>query len=363
VSVLGDRVDTIPILAVLGAGNDEVDATIAAVSQLVTAYGEAGQDLFLAGFGTSFFYGGDDYDRFVVTRHGFDSANWFDGGSGFNELIVETPPTGTTTVSPIPSGFKVQNSDHSGLTQAWNIGNVVIDVIGDSGIVIDGSNDDDTIRTFDSTSDLAPPLSAGQLLIAGLGADITINGVQPNQSIGIHGQGGNDTFQSLGNAEAFVTFFGDSGDDQFFITEESRFASFVGGAGYDRMSLQGSAFSETIEVFSSPPATISMAVDSTIVGDARETEEFVVDGMGSSDDIRALIDQFALNFLNFKFYGGAGNDIIDLNVGDGSYGNFTVDGGAGDDYLIGSPLANTQILLGGLGNDRIETYSAAAIFG
>ncbi len=363
VSVAGDRVDTIPILAILGAGNDEVDANIAAISQVVTAYGEEGQDLFYSGPGTSFFYGGDDYDRFVVSRHSYDSANWFDGGSGFNELVVETPPTGTTAVSSIPSGFKVTNSDHTGQTLAWNIGNVVVDVIGGGGIVIDGSNNDDTIRTFDSTSDLLPTLPTGQLLIAGLGADITINGVLPNQVIDIHGEGGDDTFQSLGNAGAFVTFYGDSGDDSFVITEESRFATFAGGDGYDRTSLQGSAFSELIEILSTAPATITMVVDNNIVGDSRETEEFIVDAMGGSDEIRATIDQFLFNFLNFKFYGGAGNDIIDLNFGGGSFGHFTVEGGAGEDYLIGSTLANSQLLSGGLGNDRIETGSSALVFG
>ncbi|MBI1321701.1 hypothetical protein GC170_00730 [bacterium] len=360
--VTGNSATPVAITAFLGTGDDlVVTSGNVAPNQIVTAWGEAGNDDFISGPGTDYFYGGSEYDIFVVSANAFDSNDWFDGGTGFNELVVNTPPAGTTTVTAIPSGFSVFNSDYTGGTIALNIGNLMIN--GGGGIVINGSNNDDTIRTFDSNSDLVPPLAPATLLVAGLGADIYINGVVPNQSIGIHGEGGNDTFQSLGNAEAFLTFYGDSGDDQFVITEESRFASFVGGDGYDRMSLQGSAFSEMIEIFSSPPATISMAVDSTLVGDATDAEEFSVDGMGGSDDIRALIDQFVFNFLNFKIYGGAGNDIIDLNVGGGSYGNFTVDGGAGEDYLIGSPLANTQILLGGLGNDRIETYSAAAIFG
>ena len=79
--------------------------------------------------------------------------------------------------------------------------------------------------------------------------------------------------------------------------------------------------------------------------------------MTSGDDALFLRDSVSEGSANVRISGievieaGDGNDIVDLTSDIESYGNVTIDGGAGNDTLWSN--AGDDLLLGGAGNDHL----------
>jgi Ca2+-binding RTX toxin-like protein len=356
VFVFGDALSPMRILAILGMGEDHVNTENASVGQVVYAYGEEGVDVFRSGPGADIFYGGDDFDSFLMNPNSFDSDDLFDGGSGFNELIVIAPPIGTTVIASIPSGFEVTNTSYSGATIALNMGSLEVALEGGD-VIVSGSNNDDVIRTFDSGSDLAPPLAPETLLITGLPGTITLLGVTSTSTVDIHGQGGDDTFESLGNSGATVNFHGDSGDDRFVVTAESELAHFFGGAGLDTVAVTGTYAADDIVVEPSGLGSQDIVLNGLSMGTAYDAESMQVDALGGNDTVFVGLIVPTTGLVNFEILGGDGDDILTV-TGEKS-GTFALWGGAGADLISGPDGSATTIVYGGSGNDIVFLGEAA----
>ncbi|MFM7592284.1 MAG: beta strand repeat-containing protein, partial [Isosphaeraceae bacterium] len=335
---LGNSFSPVPILAKLVDGNDTINTFGASAQQTVTAYGEGGQDDYSAGPGIDNFYGGNDFDIFTENGNSVQSSDTYDGGSGLNQLVVYNVAGGTTTLNSIPGGFDVSNTVPGAATlNARDVAYVQVVMAANSvGLVVSGTNADETIRTFDSNSNVVPPVPVNSLAIVGLGFNLTASNVLAGQNIKIQGQGGNDTFQALGNALANVNFFGDSGNDRLVITEESVLSSFTGGAGTDTVQVIGSVNNDfLIGDLSAQTITYNGSQMAVVI----EAEVFNIDGLAGNDVIQIVNLPAVAGNLSFNLSGGDGND------------------------TISGPATGSIVISGGLGNDNIVANAASQIFG
>ena len=350
--VSGTELAAVDIFATLEAGNDEVSAIAASSGQNTTVYGGSGNDAYATGAGSDNFYGGDDFDGLMITDSSINSDDLYDGGSGFNGVEVAYS-SGTSLITAIPSGFEISNSAGTGSTTALNVG--IVNISGGSSIAISGTNNDDTIRTFDSQSGVVPPIPAGELVIAGLSASIVLTGVTSATVVDIYGQGGNDTFQSLGNANATVNFLGNSGNDTFEVTQESRPASFSGGAGTDRVHVLGTVNGDALTFQASGPDE-QISYNGANAGTVINAEILNVEGLAGNDLIQVFSVDTGSGLSEIELIGGDGNDYI--SVQSLKSGTFNISGGDGNDTIYGADTPGVMVIHGGAGDDAITLGTA-----
>lgn len=344
--VIGDSAIPVDVFATLAEGDDFVNTVASSIAQRVTAYGQAGDDSFVTGPGTDLFYGGDDFDDLIVSAASVNSFDYLDGGTGYNMAYVDSVAGGTSVITAIASGFLIRNTAGTGATTALNVGGLTVD--GASGVAIQGSNNDDVIRTFDSTSDLTNPPAPDQLIVTGLPGEILIYGITPASIINITGEGGNDTFQAVGNAGASLNFSGNSGNDRFVVNQETALASFNGGDGIDTVSVEGTVGNDDILAQNNGSA-VEITLNGVIAGTVNRAENLVIDALSGNDSIGVITGG---DLANTSITGGDGDDIVNL-FGNNS-GNFVVDGGAGTDSISGPDGTSTFRAYGGSGNDAIS---------
>jgi Ca2+-binding RTX toxin-like protein len=208
-------------------------------------------------------------------------------------------------------------------------------------IEVDGSDDDDKIEI--SARGLAASTLTNFYVRAFDGDDIVSVDANVITNSSFNGNKGDDTM-GLANASLQNSFFlGGSGDDTIDVRDIGS-GEVNGNKGEDTINAQGG--------FNTTGAQIR--------------------GGKQNDTINTRFD-----FVDSTFYGDLGNDR--LNIGDGDYGSSTafggegldtiftetfvdslvMDGGAGDDRILGSAtLGNTYI--GGEGNDTITAGLTAA---
>jgi len=354
-NVLGNSISPVSMLAVLGAGNDSVNTFNASAQQSVTAYGDAGQDDYIAGPGIDNFYGGEDFDRFTESANSVQSTDSYDGGTGQNQLTINNVAGGTTTISLIAGGVDISNTViGSATTNARNVANIlVVQASTSTGLTVSGSNADETIRTFDSNSAIVPPLPVNTLSIAGLGFNLLAANVSAGQNIQIQGQGGNDTFQALGNSSANIIFRGDSGEDTLVVTNESVNSAFDGGPGTDTVSVQGTVNND---VLIADLATQTLTYNGSTKCVVLSAEVIVADALSGDDTIQVLNLPATTIDLTFHLYGGDGND----NISGPAYGTIVIYGGLGNDTISANAVSQIfgneghDTITGSAGNDTIS---------
>ena len=350
--VSGTALAPVDVFASLEAGNDEVSAIAASSGQNTTVYGGAGNDAYATGAGSDNFYGGDDFDGLMITDSSINSDDLYDGGSGFNAVEVAYT-SGTSLITAIPSGFEISNSAGTGSTTALNVG--VVNISGGSSIAISGTNNDDTIRTFDSQSEIVPPIPAGELVISGLTAPIVLTGVTSATVVDIYGQGGNDTFQSLGNANATVNFLGNSGNDTFEVTQESTPANFSGGVGTDTVHVLGTVNGDALTFQASGPDE-QISYNGADAGTVINAEILNVESLAGNDLIQVFTVGTGSGLGEIDLVGGDGNDYI--SVQNLTSGTFNISGGDGNDTIYGADTPGVMVIHGGAGDDAITLGTA-----
>ena len=325
--------------------------------------------------------GGDDQFRVTGTGDGFDII---DGGAG-TDTVIATVANATIGITSITGIEAISSGGFSGVSILGSSGANVLNFasVTLTGITkLDGGAGNDTI-TGSSAADT----------ILGSGGDDALNGGD-----------GNDTFQYTGSANGFDGVDGGLGTDTIAVLANSTvigLSSITGietitAGSFTGVSISGSANADTLDFSSTTLTGISKidggsgndvitgsAAADTILGSAgddtinagggNDTIQFTgttngfdaIDGGAGTDTISALANSTVIglsaltgvetitagSFTGVYITGSGNADTLDFtsvtltNIG-------RVEGGAGNDTIIGNTAANT--LWGGLGNDILD---------
>jgi Ca2+-binding RTX toxin-like protein len=220
-------------------------------------------------------------------------------------------------------------------------------------IQVFGQNGDDVIK-LDESNGALPPAN----LFGGSGNDTIIGGSGGDKLFGqagddiLQGKGGNDfLFGGTGNdvltgGDADDQVFGEGGDDRMIWNPGDDTDLFEGGAGNDTAEVNGGGGDEQFTITANGsrvrfdrlnPAPFSL--------DLGTTENLVLNAGGGNDTFSATGNLAAL--IKLTIDGGAGNDTLL-----GSNGADTLLGGEGDDFIDGQQ--GNDIALLGAGNDTFQ---------
>jgi|GEM_PF-2853944 len=297
-----------------GSGNDVIDASGSGGSVLV---GNIGNDTITGGSGSDVIYG-DDFTESASTGGGYAYAALSISGSTSDSAetltyVVGGLPDGVTLVDANGNALAA-NADGTYSLTASQLSGLELKVPTDGSVTsvdltVTATSHEGTTTASASTS---AHIDLGALV--GDGAD-TLSGGAGSDTL--YGGGGNDTFiysadKVSGWADADYQDQGGRAQDGTDKTVDANGYNatndtYFGGSGHD-----------------------------TLV-------------MGSGDDAIHISNLNSVEVIN----AGAGNDVVDLNYSDGTtYGDVTVDGGSGDDYIFANDGNDT--LLGGTGNDYLS---------
>jgi len=317
------------------AGDDVVDG-LGLVSGAIqfTADGGAGDDILVGGAGNDTLAGGDNNDVLL----GGAGLDVLDGGPGDN-IVIQDAGNATEGIVTI-LGNALDNTLTVSRNAAGNIFSNGVAIPGatvanTSLIRVFGRGGNDTI-TFDEASGALP---AG-MLYGGDGVDI-ING--GSNSDFLFGGGTNDTLIAKGG---FDLLFGGAGNDT--LTSGDADDQSFGEAGDDRMIWnpgddtdlnEGGSGTDTVEVNGGGGAEVftTTANGVRVRFDRLDPAPFAID-IGTSE--------------NLVLNANGGNDSFSATGNLAALIRITVDGGAGDDTILGSNGAD--VLLGGDNNDFID---------
>ena len=372
----------------MNGGNDMFSATgnLAALIK-ITVDGGAGDDTILGGNGADLLIGGTGNDFIdgqqgndtILMGEGDDTFQWdpgdgsdtVEGGAGFDTMLfngsnasenIDIAANGervrfTRDVAAITMDLNdVERIRFNALGGADNI--VVNDLSGTDAREVeinlavngagDGAADKVTVQGSNGNDgQIKVATVGGAIVVSGLAAQTTITGSEAaNDQLVVNGLAGNDVIDASGLATGMIKLTlnggagndaltgsagtdllnGDAGDDRIIRNAGPAGADVVeGGDGTDTFELNGATSGETIAVTANG-ARVAVETGGE-VSDLGGVENVVVNANGGNDTISAVGNLAALIKL-------------------------TVDGGAGDDTILGSNGADT--LLGGAGNDFID---------
>ena len=270
--------------------------------------GGAGNDTLIGGRGNDIVLGEEGSDL-LIWNNG-DGSDFLEGGDGTDTVQVNGADGAGDDFSVSPNGQRVR-------FQRNNLGLFQLDIGTTENLDVNGQGGNDIIVGSVGLNGLiALDLDGGEgndLLIGGDGADV------------LRGGAGNDTL--LGNRGNDIVL-GQDGDDLLIVND---------GDGSD--FLEGGEDTDTVQVNGSNTAGDSFRIDPN--GDRVRFR-------------RNNLEQFILNIgttENLDVNGQGGGDVIIASVGLADLTNLDLDGGEGNDLLIGSDGADT--LRGGAGNDTL----------
>jgi Ca2+-binding RTX toxin-like protein len=391
-----------------GAGNDLLNAGSSA-DQLFgqsgndVLNGKGGDDLLFGGDGNDVLTGGSGSDQLfgeagddrIVWNPG-DGSDVADGGDGIDTLEVNGG-NGTETFTITPNGSRVRFDRVDPAPFSIDAGAV-------EKIVVNANGGDDTIVAGNGLATLV------QLTIDGGAGNDTITGGDGNDTL--IGGTGNDTITGgRGNDTALL---GD-GDDVFVWNPGDASDVVEGQAGNDRLQFNAANVAETIEISANGARVGLLRNVGTVAMDLAGIERIDVAALGGADHVvvndlgGSGVNQVAIELGatggvagdgaadlvdvhgsgavdNVQVLGGAGAvtvsglsasvtlsnaESIDSLTVSGHDGNdaisaatlaadtlhLTIDGGAGDDTIVGSRGADQ--LIGGAGNDLVSGGAGA----
>ncbi len=363
------------------AGNDVVDATsLQTGAMLLTADGGPGDDILLGGAGNDTLLGGDN-DDILLGGPGIDVL---DGGLGENVLIQDGVSANASSNVLTVFGDAQDNTLVVSRNAAGNIltnGAIVpgFTVANTTFIRVYGFGGNDTITFNEANGALPPGLLAGgagnNTLTGGSGGDVLFGGAANDILLGkggldlLFGCAGNDT---LTGGDADDQVFGGAGDDRMIWNPGDDTDLNEGGGGTDTVEINGGNGDEQFTTTANGTRVrfdrLSPAPFSLDIG---TSENLVLNMNGGNDSFSATGNLAALIHLTVD--GGAGDDTIlgsngaDLLLGgddndfiDGQQGNDTILMGAGNDTFQWDPGDGSDIVEGQAGADTV-VFNGAAI--
>ncbi|MEG4863454.1 MULTISPECIES: calcium-binding protein [unclassified Microcoleus] len=305
-----------------------------------TLYGGAGEDFLQGTVEANLIFGNEDADTILGGAQRRDSLY---GGKG-NDAIGFFIAGGGNNLS-LPGDLAVGFAGNEG-------SNYLRGDLGDDLVVginqrdsLFGGKGNDTLRGVASSSYLSGDLDNDTLVIENGTQAISFFGTTVTVAIGVEkttllGGGGDDIlFGGYGDPNSGRNFL-DGGDGNDTITVFATQDTALGGAGDDIIK------SSTATI----PGVLSSGGRNLLDGgDGNDTimAAFSTDTMiggGGNDTLSGLFAQA---------FGGEGDDTIDASSA-GNAGRISLDGGLGNDFLIGNSTSGvTNLMNGGEGNDMI----------
>ena len=329
-------------------------------------------DAILGGPGNETQSGGAGND--VFTWNPGDGSDTLFGDAGLDTLVFNG--SGGNEVFAV-------SADGTGFDFTRDIGNIVMDANAVEILRLNALAGNDSVTVGDLTG--ATTLAAIHLLM-GDGDDtvnasaqanakiaLTIDGEAGNDNLTgspnadtINGGAGNDTIVGLGGVDAIDPGDGDDtitggpgnetqpgggGNDTFIWNPGDGSDTLLGQAGTDTMIFNGSGGDEIFAVSADGTGFDFTRNLGNIVMDAETIETLTLNALAGNDtatvgDLTGVADLTAINLLM-----GDGDDTVNASAQANAAIALTIDGGAGNDTLTGSPNADT--INGGAGNDTI----------
>ena len=368
-----------------GAGNDNL-------------LGKGGNDLLFGGAGNDTLIGGDGDDQ-VFGEAGNDRMIWnpgddsdlFEGGDGVDTAEVNGG-NGSETFTITANGTRVRFDRTNPAPFTLDIGtteNLVVNANGGDDVItagnglanlikltIDGGAGNDTITGGDGNDTLLGG-DGNDVIIGGRGNDTAQLGAGDDTFIWNPGDG-SDVVDGQDGTDTLV-FNGANVNEKISISANHGRVSLardVGGitmnlSGVEHIQLTARGGADTITVndlsgtgvtqvaidLSSTPGSGvgDLAADSVTISGTKGNDHIVVEGQNGSLIIAGLPELVTLSGAEatdaLVVTGGAGNDTLSAATLAADTVMLTLDGGAGDDTIIGSQGAD--FLLGGDGNDTV----------
>lgn len=297
-----------------GAGNDD------------QIFGGSGNDVLLGDRGNDRVEGQDGSDLLIVNNG--DGSDFLEGGLGNDFVQVNGANGAGDDFSIDPNGQRVR-------FQRNNLGLFTLDIGTTENLDVNGQGGSDVIIGSVGLNGLISlDLDGGEgndLLIGGDGIDV------------LRGGAGNDTL--LGNRGNDIVL-GEEGSDLLIVNNGDGSDFLEGGSGTDTVQVNGADGAG--DDFSVSPNGQRVRFQRDNLGlftlDIGTTENLDVNGQGGND---IIIGSVGLNgLISLDLDGGEGNDL--LIGGDGSD---VLRGGAGNDTLLGN--RGNDIVLGQDGNDLL----------
>jgi Ca2+-binding RTX toxin-like protein len=340
-----------------GAGNDQV-------------FGEAGNDRMILnpGDGTDLFEGGDGTDTAEVN-----------GGNGAETFTITANGTRVRFDRVTPAPFSIDIGTTENLVLNANGGDDIITAgNGLAGLIkltIDGGAGNDMITGGDGDDTLLGG-DGNDFIIGGRGSDVALLGA------------GNDTFEwDPGDGSDVVE--GQDGIDTLVFNGANVSEKFNLSANHGQVSLTRDVGTVTMDLAGIEQIHLSAlgGTDNIVVGDLSgtgvtqvlvdlasssagtpdgQTDQVTVNGTKADDQINIVGSAAAVTVLGLPAQvqisnpdstdmltvsAGSGNDLIDASALQANALKLTIDGGAGNDIIIGSQ--GDDALLGGVGSDTV----------
>jgi Ca2+-binding RTX toxin-like protein len=383
-----------------GGGNDTVDATGLGTSYgTLTINGGDGDDLLTGGAKNDVLHGGAGEDRVVGFRgldrldggegndvlvwNNGDASDRDEGGDGTDEVEVNGAPTAGDEFTAKP------NANEPGwvLFERTNLVEFVIEVQAERLTVNGLGGPDHFAPDPEAPTGLAGLTSltlnggsAGDRLVGGDGGDL-INGGTGADALGggegadqINGGDENDIIEAGGGGDRIVGGTGedalraDAGDDAIVWNNgDGTDPVNVGGPGFDRVEVNGSAAGGDVLKLTADPSGATFQrtnlVPFTLKIDP-DSEVVAVNGGGGNDVFTVAQEGSALQVIADggpgadelsganevdSFFGGSDNDTLT-----GGGGSDLLDGSEGDDRLFARDGAG-DLVRGGVGTDSAQT--------
>ncbi|WP_077037069.1 calcium-binding protein, partial [Pelomonas sp. KK5] len=263
----------------------------------------------------------------------FMAVDWHSADAGGGHATVGGTVTGDRP--ELSGGEQGDVLDVSAQAQAWTVyGN------GGDDTILGGAGDDD-LYGGEGADNIAGN-GGDDLIVAGNGGGGTLSGGAGNDRI--FGSDGDDTISGGDGADQIWALAGndviDAGAGDDFVDAGDGNDTVYGGAGAD--TLYGGRGNDTIYGHYASGLAAQPADDNAsdfIYGEQGDDE---LHGNGGDDYIDG-------GFGADRIFGEAGNDELHQGYGQGG----SIDGGDGDDLLVGSD-DGADTLLGGAGNDRLQ---------
>ena len=368
-----------------GAGND-------------TLLGKGGNDLLFGGAGNDTLIGGDGDDQ-VFGEAGNDRMIWnpgddsdlFEGGDGVDTAEVNGG-NGSETFTITANGTRVRFDRTNPAPFTLDIGtteNLVVNANGGDDVItagnglanlikltIDGGAGNDTITGGDGNDTLLGG-DGNDVIIGGRGNDTAQLGAGDDTFIWnpgdgsdvVDGQDGTDTLVFNGaNVNEKISISANHGRVSL-VRDVGGITMDLNGVEHIQLTARGGADTITvndlsgtgvtqvaIDLSSTPGSGVGdLAADSVTISGTKGNDHIVVEGQNGSLIIAGLPELVTLSGAEatdaLVVTGGAGNDTLSAATLAADTVMLTLDGGAGDDTIIGSQGAD--FLLGGDGNDTV----------
>jgi Ca2+-binding RTX toxin-like protein len=341
-----------------GAGNDQV-------------FGEAGNDRMIwnPGDGSDTMEGGDGIDTVVVN-----------GGNGAEQFVIASNRARVSFDRISPAPFHLDIGTTEILVVNANGGDDVINAsalaAGQVQLTIDGGAGNDTIIGSQGADTLLGG-DGNDVVIGGRGNDVALLGAGNDVFVWnpgdgsdvVEGQAGTDTLQFNGANVAESIDIAANGGRVLMSRDVGNVVmdlngietiNFVALGGADRIAVHSLAGTDVATVNIDLSATAGSgigdgAVDSVSVDGTNGADAIQVAGAAGAASVFGLSAQVNVTGADvtdvLTINGFGGNDIIDASALPAAAMHLVIDGGAGNDTIIGSQGADS--LIGGDGNDLV----------